>query len=117
MQIETDGVELRPGLPQTLQVLQTVDLSIPRGLLQDPLTLDLHLLQLKLFLWKLSQSSLMTNNTAERNSSQFNLNLVGSFLLPTSFKSSDRCQEAKHGFNYTMDEAYLLVLLEFCAIP
>lgn len=43
-----------------LQVSQTVDLTVHRSLLQDPLSLDLHLLQLKLLLWKLSQGSLLT---------------------------------------------------------
>lgn len=38
-------------------------LPIHGGLLEDPLGLDLHLLQLKLFLRKLSQSSLTINNT------------------------------------------------------
>lgn len=47
-----------------LQVSQTVDLAVHRGLLQDPLSLDLHLLQLKLLLWKLPQCSLMTEETA-----------------------------------------------------
>ncbi len=60
VEIETHVVQCQPGLSKALYVSQNVDLSLCGSLLQNPLTLDLHLLQLQLLLWKLSQRSLWT---------------------------------------------------------
>lgn len=43
-----------------------MDPTIHGGLLQDPLSLDLHLLQLQLLLWKLSQGSLVTQKDSSK---------------------------------------------------
>lgn len=58
VQIEAGVAQRRPGLPESLQVSDNVDLALGGGLVQHSLTLGLHLLQLQLRFLELCQRSL-----------------------------------------------------------
>ena len=65
MDIEARGVQPVPVLSEAPQVLQDMDPSVLRGPIQHPLALDLHLLQLDLLLWELSERLLWTHTGSE----------------------------------------------------